>query len=223
MSAGTRRNFLRSVIAALPLLSSLRRGGLASMVSMTVAGNEKIIVAPGTSRDALVDKNPANLDTHRLEPTPLKEFGAMGLEDHEVDLSTWRLTVGGQLAQPFELSYQELRSLPSIEKKVLLVCPSVFANHGVWKGISVVTLLEKGRTQPKVNYVTFTGPRGKYQKTLRVPLDQVRSDTVFLAYAVNGTVLPMKHGFPLRLVAEGYFGYDWIKYVDSIEAEGIEG
>ncbi len=33
-----------------------------------------------------------------------------------------------------------------------------------------------------------------------------------LAYGVNGRILPKKHGFPLRIVAEGYYGYNWVKY-----------
>jgi len=33
---------------------------------------------------------------------------------------------------------------------------------------------------------------------------------------VNGETLPQKHGFPLRLVYEDAYGYDWVKYVDEI-------
>ena len=40
----------------------------------------------------------------------------------------------------------------------------------------------------------------------------------FWAYQVNGVDLPQKHGFPLRIVAEDYYGDDWVKYVDKIEA-----
>ena len=39
---------------------------------------------------------------------------------------------------------------------------------------------------------------------------------IFLAYRVNGETLPQKHGFPLRLVYEDAYGYDWIKYVDEV-------
>jgi sulfoxide reductase catalytic subunit YedY len=52
-------------------------------------------------------------------------------------------------------------------------------------------------------------------------VEDVLSDRVFLAYGVNGKPLPERHGFPLRLVAEGYYGYDWIKYVYRITAKRI--
>jgi sulfoxide reductase catalytic subunit YedY len=42
---------------------------------------------------------------------------------------------------------------------------------------------------------------------------------VFLATHVNGTVLPRKHGFPLRVVAEGYYGSEWVKYVGKLTVE----
>jgi sulfoxide reductase catalytic subunit YedY len=45
------------------------------------------------------------------------------------------------------------------------------------------------------------------------------ADIVFLAYAVNGKILPQKHGSPLRVVADGTFGSDWVKYVYGIEVE----
>ena len=49
-------------------------------------------------------------------------------------------------------------------------------------------------------------------------MDQIRSDKVFLAYSVNNGPLPVKHGFPLRLVAEDQVGSQWVKFVDKIEA-----
>ena len=39
---------------------------------------------------------------------------------------------------------------------------------------------------------------------------------VFLAYEVNGQRLPQKHGFPLRVVAEDHYGFQWVKYVSSL-------
>jgi DMSO/TMAO reductase YedYZ molybdopterin-dependent catalytic subunit len=47
--------------------------------------------------------------------------------------------------------------------------------------------------------------------------DIMANDNIFLAHIVNGETLPEKHGFPLRLVAKGKYGYDWVKWVENIE------
>ena len=77
-------------------------------------------------------------------------------------------------------------------------------------------LLNAAGAGSDINYVTFRGPQGPYQKVARAPLEEVLADRVFLAYQVNGVPLPQRNGFPLRLVAEGYYGYDWVKYVDRV-------
>ncbi|MEW6137121.1 MAG: molybdopterin-dependent oxidoreductase [Thermodesulfobacteriota bacterium] len=217
----TRRDFFRRILTGGALASVLGYEAAASLARAMTQETDKMIIAPGTGRDTLVKENPANLDATRLEPTPLEEFGTMGLEDHEVDLAAWRLSVGGKVKNRLEITYQEILTYPVVEKKVLLVCPGVFVNQGIWKGVSVLPILETAQVGPEVNFVTFRGPRGRYAKTLRVPLEHLRPERVFLAYGVNGCTLPVKHGFPLRVVADGYYGYDWVKYVDSIEADVV--
>jgi sulfoxide reductase catalytic subunit YedY len=90
-----------------------------------------------------------------------------------------------------------------------------------WKGISVRELLGRARISADANFVTFQGPQGPYAKVLRVPLDHVLDERVFLSYQVNGAPLPKKHGFPLRVVAEGCYGDDWVKYVYKVTADVI--
>jgi DMSO/TMAO reductase YedYZ molybdopterin-dependent catalytic subunit len=181
----------------------------------------KIILPKGTDRETLVGKNPATLDTRNLEPTPLKEFGTMGLTDHAVDLETWRLEVTGEVGEPLRLRYEEITALPAIERNVLLICPGFFANHGMWKGISIQALLDLAKADKGVTHVTIRGPEGRYESLQRYPIEDVLSDKVFLAYQVNGKPLPQRHGFPLRTVAEDYYGYDWVKYVYKITVEKI--
>ncbi len=53
------------------------------------------------------------------------------------------------------------------------------------------------------------------------PVEDLLSNKVFLAYELNGKPLPQRHGFPLRAVAEGYYGYDWVKYVYKVTVEKI--
>ena len=65
--------------------------------------------------------------------------------------------------------------------------------------------------------IVFSSPSGTSPRKETFPLKLVKSNQVFLAYQVNGEILPEKHGFPLRVVAEGAFGSTWTKYVDSFE------
>lgn len=185
------------------------------------SGNGKTVVPGGTKREDLVNKDPKDLDAGQLEITALKDFGTMGLDDYEVDIEGWRLIVEGEVKQALRLTYSEVMSLPSIEKRVLMICPGFFANNGVWKGVSAKGLLNMAQVESGVNYVTLRGPEGKYEKVLKVPLADALSDRVFLACQVNGEPLAQKHGFPLRVVAEGYYGADWVKYVWKVTADKV--
>ncbi|UCD83128.1 MAG: molybdopterin-dependent oxidoreductase [Desulfobacterales bacterium] len=73
--------------------------------------------------------------------------------------------------------------------------------------------------RPGSTHVSFSGPVGNYEKVERFPMEDILSNKVFLAYRVNGEDLPQKHGFPLRVVAEGYYGSDWVKYVYKVAVE----
>ena len=196
---------------------------LSAVARKALAETKKILLRKGTPRETLIDKNPAMLDASNLDPFPLESFGTMGLSDHEVDLEEWRLEVTGRVDHALRLTFEEVKALPSIERKVLLICPGFFANHGTWKGVSIAELLGKARAEEGVTQVTVRGPEGKYGMVKEFKIEDVHADRVFLAYEVNGKPLPRRHGFPLRLVAEGYYGYDWVKYVHRVKAEKIRG
>jgi DMSO/TMAO reductase YedYZ molybdopterin-dependent catalytic subunit len=173
----------------------------------------------------LRNQNPKDVDVNNLKITSLNDFGTMGLEDYSPQMVDWRFLVDGHVERHLRITYEELLALDSIEKPVLLICPGFFANYGIWKGVSVKKLSKLALPKDGATHVTFRGPQGNYEKVTRVPIDEALSDKVFVAYQVNGEKLPKKHGFPLRLVAEGYYGYDWVKYVykmtvDSIATEG---
>ncbi len=188
-------------------------------IGSAFASTERVVVPRGTKRRDLVDKDPKTLDTSKLEITPLDEFRTMGLVDYEADLSSWRLIVDGAVGNRLSLTYSDLMRLPVVEKQALLICPNIFVNNGLWRGVSVKLLLERADVAPDANYVTFRGPEGNYESIMRVPMTDVRNGKVIPAYAVNGETLPRKHGFPLRLVAEDYYGNDWVKYVYKITAD----
>jgi DMSO/TMAO reductase YedYZ molybdopterin-dependent catalytic subunit len=213
-----RRQFLKKGVAFVGGLL-FWMSPLTTVVRKAFAEAKRIILPKGTARETLIDKNPALLDTRNLDPVPLENFGTMGLSDHEVELHQWRLEVTGSVRNPLRLTFEEMRALPSIERNVLLICPGFFANHGMWKGVSIGELLRKAQAEEAVTQVTVRGPEGKYGMVKDFKIEDVYSNRVFLAYEVNGKALPRRHGFPLRLVAEGYYGYDWVKYVHNVTVE----
>jgi sulfoxide reductase catalytic subunit YedY len=183
---------------------------------------KKELVPKGTDLQTLINRNPKFLDTRRLETMPTEDFKTMGLSDHQVDLTSWRLRVTGKVRSPLALTYGELIRLPAVERNVLLLCPGVFCNHGRWQGVSIRALAEAAGADPAFTHVTIRGPSGNAEKSHRLSKLAFADDQAFLAFGVNGKNLPVKHGFPLRLVSENDYGFDWIKYVDHMEVQQIE-
>ena len=212
-----RRHFIKLIMGGFAGLGFVFTP-LAAGIRLVWAAAKKIILPKGTRMETLIGKNPGDLDTQNLDLTPLEKFETMGLDDHRVDLNTWRLEINGRVQSPVKLTYSQVIEIPPVSKDVLLICPGVFAYHARWEGISVAKLLEMARINLDATHVSFSGPEGTYEKSVRFPLEDILSGKVFLAYRVNDRVLPKKHGFPLRVVAEGYYGGDWVKYVHKIAA-----
>lgn len=215
-----RRMFLKTAAGMLAGLGTLLSPWL-SFFRQGFARAERIILPKGTKRESLANKNPAHLDARNLEITPLKDFETMGLDDHEVDLNTWRLEIDGHVKRSTTLSYEDVLAMPAIERKVLMICPGFFANQGQWRGISIGALLQQAGADRDITHVTVQGPKGDYTKMERFPIKDILAEKIFLAYRLNGEPLPMKHGYPLRVVAEDYYGHDWVKYVFRVTAYKI--
>ncbi len=182
------------------------------------AAAKRRIVKRGTPLSQLMHANPARLDTSRLETTPIENFDVMGETFRQVDIDTWRLVVDGAVEKPLELVYGDLLKLPPIERNVLLVCPGFFAYNGYWKGFSVAALLQEAGLKSTATHIKFSGSGGFRKKSKRYRLSEVMDDKIFAAYGVNGQELPVRHGYPLRLVAEDHRGFRWVKYLNRIEA-----
>ncbi len=213
-----RRHFLKTIVTFFTGIGVLL-SPFFQAVRMVYAKAQKIILPKDTNIKRLRHMDPAQLDTRNLEPTPLKDFETMGDTGYTVNLNTWRLEVGGHVGTPLNLSYSQIIGQPPIERNVLLICPGFFAYVGRWKGISVRTLIEKAQMQKDVTHVTLSATRAAGGNEEKFPIEDILSDQVFLAFGVNGQTLPKKHGFPLRVVAEGYHGSVWVKYVNRVKLE----
>jgi sulfoxide reductase catalytic subunit YedY len=214
----SRRTFItllaRALAAAGMLLSPLY-----AFMRHAAAETARRVLPEGFNLQRLVNDHPRSVDTGNVAPMALESFQTMGLSDFEIRLERWRLEVKGRVARPLLLTYADILEMPSLQRKVLLICPGVFTNLGRWEGISIRTLLKRAEAEPGVTHVTLRGPQGPYEMVERFPIADVESDSLLLAYRVNGKALPVKHGYPLRLIAEGEYGFRWVKYVYRVEAD----
>jgi len=179
---------------------------LASMVVGGVVLASFVLVGCGTNFD--------RFDNSTLPVTPVEELHITGAAP-EVNIEGYRLVVEGLVETPLSLTYEAILAYPTATEVVLLVCPGFFTDNAEWTGVPVTTLLAEAGIRPEASEVTFHALGSEYKVVL--PLDVVQQDDVFLAHTVNGQVLPAKHGYPLRLVVKGNYGYDWIKWLNRIE------
>jgi DMSO/TMAO reductase YedYZ molybdopterin-dependent catalytic subunit len=135
----------------------------------------------------------------------------MGDQPLPVDSNRWRLTIGGAVAKPYTLSYDELLSFAD-HLEATLDCTGGFYTTQRWRGATVATLLDRAEPLPDARYVRFISVTG-YRWSL--PLGEARR--ALLATSIDNQRLDHGHGAPLRLVAPGRRGFEWVKWVTAIE------
>ncbi len=128
-----------------------------------------------------------------------------------LDMQTWRLSLGGAVAMPRDFSYDELVAAGD-ELEATLDCTGGFYSTQRWRGIRIGRLLDQVALHPGARYVRFISVTS-YRWSL--PLQEARA--ALLATHVGEEPLSYEHGFPLRLVAPGRRGFEWVKWITRVE------
>ncbi|MFM7097288.1 MAG: molybdopterin-dependent oxidoreductase, partial [Gemmataceae bacterium] len=156
-----------------------------------------------------------------------------------IDPDSYRLNISGAITQNLSLSLDNLKKdFEPVEIVAVNQCsgnsrgyvePRVGGGqlaHGAmgnarWRGVSLKSVLDKAGVKPSAIAVAFNGldrpalpETPDFMKSLEI--DHARDGDVMLAYAMNGAELPMLNGFPVRLVAPGYYGTYWVKHLSDI-------
>jgi DMSO/TMAO reductase YedYZ molybdopterin-dependent catalytic subunit len=232
LPATTRRAFLTYSGGAAVVALAATGTGRALRSSRSVAGARTEIAARGidiigSPADAAV----ANLDDLDAVPglsryvTPLEGEGRFyridtALEIPQVDPATWRLQIGGLVDNPYSLSYDEILALPQEEHVITLACVSnevggSLVGNAVWGGVPLRALIERAGVRP--NGAQIVG-RSVDDFTAGFPTEvALDGRNAMLAVSMNGEPLPLRHGFPARLVVPGLYGYvsavKWLKEI----------
>jgi DMSO/TMAO reductase YedYZ molybdopterin-dependent catalytic subunit len=159
-----------------------------------------------------------------------------------LDSPTWRLSVGGLVDRPLELSLADLRNMPSQTSVVTLECagngrymldPRVpgeqwrlgAVSTAEWTGVPLIEVLDRCGVRPDAREVLFRGAdRGvvddrpndiAFERSLS--LDVAREAGALIAYAMNGDKIPVPHGYPVRLIVPRWYGVASVKWLTDIE------
>ncbi len=132
------------------------------------------------------------------------------------DPASYTLTVDGLVAQPFTLTYPELRGLPLVRQVSDFHCVEGWGVDDVqWDGVRLQSIIERAQPAADAKFVTFHSMRGIYRDQLTLP--QAQLPDVLIAYLMDGQPLPPDRGAPLRLVMPRMFGYKGAKWLRRIE------
>ena len=128
-----------------------------------------------------------------------------------IDTAEWSLRVTGAVGNPSAFDYDGQLDAGD-ELRATLDCTGGWYTTQDWRGVGVDRILDTVDPDPDADWVSFRSVTG-YRFSL--PIEEARE--AMLATHVGEDPLSHGHGFPTRLVAPGRRGFQWVKWVESIE------
>jgi DMSO/TMAO reductase YedYZ molybdopterin-dependent catalytic subunit len=170
----------------------------------------------------------------RLTPND-KFFGITHYEWPSIDEAAWKLEIDGLVRRPLTFTLSDLQSRPRQEVDFTLECSG---NHGFpwfvggigtarWAGTPLATILQEAEPLENGIEVVFVGTDSG-EETIRdtkvrqsfarsMSLADATNPANLLCYEMNGAPLPKQNGYPLRLIAPGWYGIANVKWLKRIE------
>jgi DMSO/TMAO reductase YedYZ molybdopterin-dependent catalytic subunit len=145
----------------------------------------------------------------------------------QVDPSSWQLRIHGMVQREITLTFDDLIRRPLIEDYVTLCCVSnpvagPYIGNALWLGVKLASVLRQAGIKAGADQLMCTSVDGFTSGT---PVQTVMDGRdALLAVAMNGQPLPVAHGFPVRMVVPGLYGYvSATKWVTDINVTTFAG
>ena len=166
-------------------------------------------------RSTVVVPDGAELDIPGISPlfTSNRDFYRVdtALTVPSVDPASWRLTIDGMVDRRIELTFDDLVGMGLDEYAITLTCVSnevggELLGNAKWLGVPVRDVLRQAGPKSGADMVLSRSVDGF---TAGTPLESLTDDGLdaILAVGMNGEPLPLEHGFPVRMVVPGLYGY----------------
>lgn len=180
------------------------------------ASNRKRILSPDTLRgDAGARTPPGQTLTSKW---PVLHYGNVPRVDpYSPD---WSLRVFGLCDAPFEIRYDEIRSLPAVDVLCDIHCVTHWSRlNNTFTGVPTRLLIERARPKPEARFVMCHCEAGF---TTNLPLAEFIADDCILAYAWEGKDLEPEHGWPLRALIPRLYLWKSAKWIRAIELRATD-
>ena len=139
----------------------------------------------------------------------------------QVVADKWSLRIYGMVDHPVTFTLADLLAMPLIERYITLACVSNevggnLISNALFRGVRLAPLLRAAGLDPKADQLVCRSVDGM---TIGAPVAQVMDGRdAILAVGMNGQPLPITHGFPVRMVVPGLYGYvSACKWIEEIE------
>ena len=155
--------------------------------------------------------------------TPVDEFYRIdtAIVVPQVSKDSWSLKIGGMVDHELELTFDDLLAREQVERYVTLSCVSNevggdLVGNGVWQGVMLADVLREAGVQAGAEQLVSRSIDGW---TCGTPVAAIMDGRdAMLAVGQNGQPLRAEHGYPVRMVVPGLYGYvSATKWVTEIE------
>ncbi len=213
-AAFDRRRFLASALAVGAVAAA--GGGVRQAFGGSAAAAQRgDVVLPRAVSPAPAVPRGTVLDVPGITPylTSNKEFYRVdtALRVPDVPVDTWRLRIHGMVDREIELDFADLLSRRLVERRITLTCVSnpvggPYVGNATWLGVPVRDLLREAGVVDGADAVKSTSAD---DMTIGTPLSALTTPErgALIAVGMNGEPLPLAHGFPVRMVVPGLYGY----------------
>jgi DMSO/TMAO reductase YedYZ molybdopterin-dependent catalytic subunit len=162
-------------------------------------------------------------DGYVLDPiTQTEDFFVLShYKGPKIDSREWFLEIGGLVRSPMRLSMEDLKasySRVSVVATLECVINKVggdLVGTATWTGVPLKEILSEVGIEAGAEELLLKNGDGLDRA---YPLADFRETAALLAYEMNGKPLALDHGFPLRLVVPGTYGFKWRRWLKAMIA-----
>ncbi|MGW1616817.1 molybdopterin-dependent oxidoreductase [Streptomyces sp. NPDC002285] len=208
-----RRRFLALAVAAIGAAVVAVPGGRLLWAQRVAAARAAVVLPPPSSpAPPLPAKVSAGVPGVEPFVTKTADFYRIdtALTVPQMEPKDWRLKIHGRVKRPLMLTYEQLLARPMVERYITLACVSnevgsSLVGNARWLGVPIRDLLDEAEPDDGADQVVSRSVDGYTAGTPTAALRDERD--ALLAVGMNGEPLPVEHGFPVRVIVPGLYGY----------------